>query len=294
MIHDKYPSRGGRKAELVNRQDPVVYKQFEEGCPLTKEQLESYSQNGFIILEDVFKEEDVLHLRDEIDQLKSKDEIKQSEYSITEPESGEVRSIFLVHEISDVFKQLASHKYLKSVAEYILNDKVYLHQSRINYKPGFKGKEFYWHSDFETWHIEDGMPEMRALSMSIVLTDNYSYNGALMLIPGSQNEYVVCEGFTPDNHFKSSLKKQEYGVPSNEILEKMVDKGGIKTATGKAGSVIVFDCNTMHGSNGNITPFPRSNVFFVYNALSNRVVEPFCNQPPRPEYICSRNNIKAL
>jgi len=45
----------------------------------------------------------------------------------------------------------------------------------------------------------------------------------------------------------------------------------------------------MHGSNGNITPFPRSNVFFVFNAVSNRVGKPFGNQPPRPDYICTRD-----
>ncbi|EGG98178.1 Ectoine hydroxylase [gamma proteobacterium IMCC2047] len=74
----------------------------------------------------------------------------------------------------------------------------------------------------------------------------------------------------------------------------MAAKGGIVTATGKPGSVIIFDCNTMHGSNGNISPYPRSNVFFVYNALSNSVVSPFCEQPPRPEYICSREDIEPL
>ena len=54
-----------------------------------------------------------------------------------------------------------------TIAEQILGSQVYIHQSRVNLKPGFKGKEFYWHSDFETWHIEDGMPRMRALSCSI-------------------------------------------------------------------------------------------------------------------------------
>jgi len=58
--------------------------------------------------------------------------------------------------------------------------------------------------------------------------------------------------------------------------------------------VIIFDCNVMHGSNSNITPDPRSNVFFVYNALSNRVVAPFCSKPPRPEFICSREQIECI
>jgi len=294
MTEDIYPSRGGKKAELADRKDPVVYNVYSENCPVSNEQFEAYKRDGFIVLESVFSENEVLQFTDEINRLKVKNEIKESDYSITEPGSGDVRSIFMVHAISNLFKKLASNEKLKRIAEYILNDKVYIHQSRINYKPGFKGKEFYWHSDFETWHIEDGMPRMRALSMSIALTENFTFNGSLMLIPGSQNDYVVCEGYTPENHFKASLKKQEYGVPSNKNLEALVEKGGIFTAVGKPGDVIIFDCNTMHGSNGNISPYPRSNVFFVYNSVSNKVTEPFCDQPPRPEYICSRENIKAL
>ncbi len=294
MIEDIYPSRGGRKAELVQRKDPVVYKEYGEDCPLRNEHFEAYKRNGFIVLDSYFSENEVQQFTDEINQLKVKNEIKESDYSITEPGSGEVRSIFMVHQISEIFNKLASNEKLKRIAEYILNDEVYIHQSRINYKPGFKGKEFYWHSDFETWHIEDGMPRMRALSMSIALTENFSYNGSLMLIPGSQNDYVVCEGYTPENHFKESLKKQEYGVPSNKNLETLVENGGIYTAEGNPGDVIIFDCNTMHGSNGNISPYPRSNVFFVYNSFSNKVTDPFCKQPPRPEYICSRENIKTL
>ena len=290
-VKDIYPSRGGRKAKLVERKDPIVYRDNIENAPVAKHLIQKYEEDGFFVLENFFDENEIKVFQDELERLKVDDEIKSSDCSITEPSSGDIRSVFKVHDISPVFNKLATDKRLAGLASYLLNDDVYIHQSRVNYKPGFKGKEFYWHSDFETWHVEDGMPRMRALSMSITLTDNYTYNGALMLIPGSQKAFAVCEGNTPENHFKSSLKKQEYGVPGNKNLEQMVKDGGIVTATGKPGNVIVFDCNTMHGSNGNITPFPRSNVFFVYNALSNRVVEPFCDQPPRPEYICSREKI---
>jgi ectoine hydroxylase len=135
---------------------------------------------------------------------------------------------------------------------------------------------------------------MRALSMSVTLTENLTHNGPLMLIPGSHQQYVACEGETPGNHHLASLKKQEYGVPSDHCLSELVDQGGIATATGAPGSVIVFDCNVVHGSNGNISPHTRSNIFFVYNALSNKVVQPFCAQRPRPEHICTRNNIKPI
>jgi ectoine hydroxylase len=245
-------------------------------------------------LENLFLEEEIATFQRELDQLRNDKSVKASGETITEPGSGDIRSIFRIHQINQTFQKLVADPRLADLARYLLGDEVYIHQSRLNYKPGFRGKEFYWHSDFETWHVEDGMPAMRALSMSITLTDNYDTNGPLMLIPGSHKHYVVCEGETPENHFKASLKKQEYGVPSDKYLKQLVDEGGIATATGKPGSVIVFDCNIMHGSNGNITPFPRSNAFFVYNALSNRVLDPFCGQPPRPEYICSRKTIDAI
>ena len=38
--------------------------------------------------------------------------------------------------------------------------------------PGFTGSGFSWHSDFETWHAEDGMPSIRTVSCSIPLMEN--------------------------------------------------------------------------------------------------------------------------
>src|SRR3546814_14543221 len=43
--------------------------------------------------------------------------------------------------------------------------------------------------------------------------------------------------------------------------------------------------SAMHGSNGNITPFPRANAFIVYNAVSNRLVAPYGPESPRPAFL---------
>src|SRR3546814_9792914 len=102
--------------------------------------------------------------------------------------------------------RLASDARLSEVARFLLGDRVYIHQSRLNYKPGFKGKEFYWHSDFETWHVEDGMPRMRALSMSVLLAENTPHNGPLMLTPGSHQTYLTCVGETRSEEHTSELQ----------------------------------------------------------------------------------------
>lgn len=291
---DLYPSRNGQNAKIVDRQDPVVYAPKDQPPPVDQSYIDTYKEQGFVVLDEVFTPDEVATFQQELERLNAAMKVKQTVELITESNSNDLRSIFRVHENASFFKALAADERLADLARYLLDDDVYIHQSRLNYKPGFRGQEFYWHSDFETWHVEDGMPRMRALSMSITLTENFDCNGPLMLIPGSHKKYVVCEGETPEDNYLASLKKQDHGVPSDECLKTLAAQGGLVSATGKPGSVIVFDCNVMHGSNGNITPLPRSNIFFVYNALSNKVADPFCAQGPRPEHICTRKKISPI
>ncbi|BCU83075.1 ectoine hydroxylase [Polycladomyces abyssicola] len=287
-VMDLYPSRVNDYPEILKRKDPVIYSKDPAAGPLDAEQINFYQKNGYLLFERFFSEEEVRELRNELKRLWDANQDSDAKEVIREPESREIRSIFAVHRNSETYKQLSQNRRLTDIVKQILGSDVYIHQSRINYKKGFSGKEFYWHSDFETWHVEDGMPRMRALSCSITLEDNYHFNGPLMLIPGSHQYFISCVGKTPENHYQQSLRRQEYGVPDQDSLTLLVKKHGIDSLTGPAGSVVLFDCNLMHGSNSNITPLPRSNVFFVYNSVENKLVEPFSGQAPRPEFIASR------
>ena len=291
---DIYPSRLTSEAQMLPRLDPVVHSEWSDSAPLTRQQAEQFDRNGFLVLKDVFSPEEVAYLQKQAKELLSGPKGLNPETVITEPGSQEIRSIFEIHAQSRVIGRLAADERLAGVAQFLLNDKVYIHQSRLNYKPGFDGKEFYWHSDFETWHVEDGMPRMRALSMSVLLAENTPDNGPLMLMPGSHRVFLTCVGATPEDHYRTSLKKQEYGVPDRHSLTELAHRHGIVAPTGAPGTVVIFDCNTMHGSNGNITPFPRANAFFVYNAVSNRLQAPFGVEKPRPSFVAARGEPKPL
>lgn len=291
---DYYPSRQASEPRVLDRLDPVVHAQDRARAPVEPALVERYDRDGFLVLDGLFDAGEIDVMRAELDRMRREADAAEGEDLIREPGSEVLRSIFLVHRTSAVFARLASDARLVRLAEHILGDRVYVHQSRLNYKPGFFGKEFYWHSDFETWHVEDGMPRMRALSVSIGLSENTPWNGPLMLVQGSQRRYVTCVGETPENHFRQSLRKQEYGVPDPASLSSLVDAGGITQATGPAGTTVFFDCNTMHGSNGNITPAPRSNVFIVYNAVSNRVGAPYGPRKPRPGFLAERADFTPL
>lgn len=288
VLDDLYPSRCASEPEKRSRLDPVVHSRWHPGALIDEDQAVAFERDGFLVLDAVFDTEEVTLLQQETGRLLGDPMGLDEETVITEPGGKEVRSIFAIHRQSKLMARLAADSRLAGVASFLLGDEVYVHQSRLNYKPGFHGKEFYWHSDFETWHVEDGMPRMRALSISVLLAENTPNNGPLMLIPGSHKTYLTCVGETPEDHYKMSLKRQDYGVPDELSLAEMVQEHGIVAPVGKPGSAVIFDCNVMHGSNGNITPLPRSNAFFVYNAMSNRLERPFGPEKPRPDFIATR------
>lgn len=290
---DRYPSRHAPEARISPRLDPVVHGKPGDG-PLTQQQLLFYEDNGYLGFDALLSEADITAALLELQKLRQDEAVKDADEAVIEPGSRELRSIFAVHRSSEVLRRLCRHPKLVAIARQLLGGEVYIHQSRVNYKGGFRGREFYWHSDFETWHVEDGVPAMRMVSCSVSLTANTPHNGPLMLIPGSHQRFVSCVGATPDNHYKASLRRQEVGVPDDESLTRLVNDFGITAPTGLAGAVTFFECNVMHGSNSNITPLPRSNIFVVYNSVHNTPVAPFCGLAPRPNFIAERQDFTPL
>ena len=285
---DPYPSRGA--AELATpRQDPVIWSAPGAPGPVTAKDLQGYERDGFLTVDRLIAPDEVAVYLAELDRLIADPAVRADERSVIEPASQKVRSVFEVHRISEVFAGLVSDERVVGRARQILGSDVYVHQSRINVKPGFGASGFYWHSDFETWHAEDGLPAMRAVSVSIALTENHDTNGGLMIMPGSHRTFLGCAGATPEDNYKQSLRMQDAGTPSDEALTRLADRHGIRLFTGAAGSATWFDCNCMHGSGDNITPYPRSNVFIVFNSVENAAQEPFAAPVRRPEFIGARD-----
>jgi ectoine hydroxylase len=285
---DRYPTRVADRPSLIERTEPTVWGGHHAPGPLSVDELAAHDRDGFVTVPELLAPEEVATYVAELDRLATDPKIRADERTIIEKSSQEVRSVFEVHKISEVVAALVADERVVGRARQILGSDVYVHQSRINYKPGFGGGGFYWHSDFETWHAEDGMPLPRAVSISIALTENYPHNGCLMIMPGSHRTFVACVGETPADHYKESLREQEIGTPDPESLTTLGDRNGIAMLTGKAGSATLFDSNCMHGSGSNITPYPRSNIFVVFNSVENGLQDPYAAPAPRPSYIAAR------
>ncbi len=289
-VVDHYPTRLDSSSAFRPRRDPVVWGGPDDG-PLTGAELDAYERDGFHTAEALIDADDIRACLAELTRLADDPALRDDDRVVREDGAGEVRSVFEVHRLSPVVRRLLANPAILGRARQLLGSDVYVHQSRINYKPGFGGGPFYWHSDFETWHAEDGMPAPRAFSISIALTPNHVHNGSLMIMPGSHRTFVGCLGRTPDEHFRRSLSshRPEIGTPDRESLTRLAEWHGIHLCTGPAGSATLFDANCMHGSNGNITPMPRSNLFVVFNSTENTPVEPFASPRRRPPFVAARD-----
>lgn len=204
---DLFPTRHEQHHDRFPRLDPVIHarNQARWDGPLDEVALSHYERDGFLWFEGFFSQERMRPFFDELKEMAKDSELMKSDQSITDPDSGDLRSVFQMHELSRRFDELTRDPRILGMVRQLLGSDVYIHQSRINDKFGFQGSGFNWHSDFETWHSEDGMPRMRAVSASLMLTDNSEFNGPLMLIPGSHRQFVPCMGETPEANWRESL-----------------------------------------------------------------------------------------
>ncbi|MCL7940534.1 ectoine hydroxylase [Halomonas sp. ATCH28] len=293
---DPYPTRLTEYRAPLPRREPVVHARNQrrwEG-PLDEVALSRYERDGFLWFEGFFSRDRIEPFFEELKAMANDEALMRSEQVIKDPASGAIRSVFGMHQLSEHFDRLTRDPRILGMVRQLLGSEVYIHQSRINDKYGFQGSGFDWHSDFETWHAEDGMPRMRAVSASLMLTDNSEFNGPLMLIPGSHRQFVPCMGETPEANWQESLKAQKVGVPDQQALASLAEHGGIQAPKGPAGSLLLFECNTLHASNENMSPWPRSNLFFVYNSVDNALEEPYAAPSRRPEFLATRGNIEPL
>lgn len=289
---DNYPTRIDGSPTPMARPDPTVWpaeSNERPAGPFDAAELAAYNADGCIVVQGLLSAEEVLSYSTEVARLMSDERLVTDERTVVDKESHQIRSIFAVHEISPLIAELVRDPRVVDRARQVLGSDVYVHQSRVTYLPGFRGRGFFWHSDFETWHAEDGMPAPRACGMSIALTDSRPFNGGLMVMPGSHRTFVPCVGATPEDHYQESLREQEIGVPSESDLTTLAGEHGIAQFTGPAGDALLFDANIMHASGNNITPMPRSNIFVVFNSVRNTLVEPYAAAAPRPPFLASRD-----
>lgn len=99
-------------------------------------------------------------------------------------------------------------------------------------------------------------------------------------------------------HARGPLKTRAQSTRSGRAkprkLPELVERGVRVASEGRTSELLLFECNTPHVLNLNISPWLRSNLFFVYNSVSNALIKSFAADRTRPSFSANRDTLEAL
>lgn len=214
---------------------------------LTKEQIEQFKKDGFLIIRNGFNHEDISKIESWATQLSNMPEEsgKQWVYHETSKIDPAIKLINRIENISpfhDGFAELTN--VLAKPMSQLLGEEAVLFKEKINFKmPG--GDGFKPHQDSQAgW--EDYAKFF--ISVMVCIDEATIENGCLQMVRGFQNKGLY----------------REWEPLTDEDMENM---DFIHCPT-KPGDIAFFDCYTPHASEPNMTNTTRRLYFATYNKLS--------------------------
>ena len=229
---------------------------------ITQSGIESYQQNGFLIVENAINKELVNQIKKETlrifkGELGNIDGIKENNTSVSDYDIlKKYLCIHFPHKLSDLIKQTLVHPSITNILTKIIGPDVKAMQSMLFVKgPGKRG---------QSWHQDEYYIPTRDRSLTgvwIALDDADLNNGCMWMIPGSHRPAIIYpkEKYTG----KEFAESQSINV-SSDLLKKRLP------VVVKAGSVVFFDGYILHssGRNRSTDRFRRALVFHYMNAHS--------------------------
>jgi ectoine hydroxylase len=257
--------------------------------PLSSAEAAQYERDGFLQCRGLLSEESLGPLREAAAEVLAMDGPQR----ILELDGKTVRSAYGPHLVNAAIRRLCRlPELLGAAGQLIGDDALYLHQSKVNLKAPFVGDAWEWHQDYIYWLLDDGIKQPRLVNAAIYLDEVTEFNGPLTFVPGSHKHGVLSApqafdmpvGYEDAPEWVATLtSKEKYGV-KYDVIESLVRDSGMSSAKGSAGSVLFFHPNILHASAPNISPFPRTTLILVYNAVGN----PPSSATPRPEFLAAR------
>lgn len=225
---------------------------------LSEHQVDAFQRDGFLILPSLFSPAEIEILREALVGPFAED----CPQNFRERGSGAVRTAMGLHLRSRAYARLVRHPRLVEPAMQLAGDRLYVQQVKVNAKVAFTGEVWQWHYDFATHHNEDGVPEPLALNLHVFLDDVTPFNGPLWFIPGSHLQGAVPTALDTSTSYP-------LWCVDRESVTRLIDDGGIVSATGPVGTVLVFGDCLVHGSPPNLSPWNRRIFSLILNPVAN-------------------------
>jgi ectoine hydroxylase-related dioxygenase (phytanoyl-CoA dioxygenase family) len=222
---------------------------------LSKNQIDSYKQNGYLGVEDVLSESEVNALRQTTDKF-----VEQSQevsdhtdvfdlepgHTKEEPKLRRLKSPILHHQ---VYRDTLHHVGILGIVSQLIGYGLRCNGNKLNMKLPEFGSPVEWHQDWAFYpHTNDDL-----LAIGVCIDDMTIENGALLVVPGSHKGPIYDHHY--EGHFCGAITDPEFD-----------DKSAVPVEL-KAGGISIHHARTVHGSTPNRSQNPRRLLLFQYCAI---------------------------
>ncbi len=219
---------------------------------LTPDQIASYNEQGYLVLENRIADTTLHAIRAEIaGYVEQSRTLSESSDTIDledthTPENPRVRRIKLPHTHNAVMRDLMVSDAVLAPVRDLIGPSLRLHTTKLNMKSAGYGAAVEWHQDFAFYpHTNDDV-----LAVAVIIDDMAQENGPLMVFPGSHR------GAIHDHHvdgvFAGAMDLAACGFDMKDAV----------ALTGPAGSISIHHGRIVHGSAVNRSDRDRRLLFY--------------------------------
>jgi ectoine hydroxylase-related dioxygenase (phytanoyl-CoA dioxygenase family) len=225
---------------------------------LTREQIERFDRDGYLVIPDLLTAEDVAQLQHETaDYHDTLARPLPPGVDVTwEPGANppRVQQVLNAECLSDTLAHIIRSPRVRSVVEPLLGPDVGLFHVKFIMKSPAVGGPVPWHQDYAYWTDHADAPLQ--LNCMVYLDDADEQNGCLQVLAGSQRSGLETHADTTKGSFVHELDVSAFA-------------GDVVSLPGKAGTGIVFGALLKHASPPNRSAKPRRSFTAVYSTLGS-------------------------
>ncbi len=250
---------------------------------LSAEQLEFFDESGYLILENLFTDDEVTHLQSESDyllelilnsSLMHQRLSGRLDWRLTSQDVQMVRKIQPINDLSLAFTKAIEEERIVEPLRQIMGDEPVLIEEKLNGKQPLTQKieglpirqiddAFPVHNDW-AYYAAQNYPQ-NVLSSALLLDDCTTENGPLRIWPGSHKPHLEHE-------------RVDNGL---QVREGLIDHEGGIDLLAPAGSFMIFHVLAAHNSRPNVSGRPRRLMIYSHCPASANMPFDVRNGPSR-------------
>ncbi|WP_165822412.1 phytanoyl-CoA dioxygenase family protein [Paenibacillus montanisoli] len=220
---------------------------------LTHSDVEKYHRDGYLLVENVFTQQEVDYMLHEIEHG---EKVSALTAEMSDKRGRKAKLAIWEDLTDDIWSAVSTCPRIANSVRILLGEEISFYHGKVMLKKAHEGGAWEWHQDYGYWYPSFMFPHM--ISAFTALDEATSENGCLKVLKGSHKLGRIDHGML-GGQLGADLERLMMVEQTLEQVEVQM----------KPGSVLFFHCNLLHASGPNLSDQHRRSFIVCYNALSN-------------------------